>query len=308
MLRQILEGRVVACKRQTEISKSHLCLEIKVPLTHTVVVVVVGRSLSQVPCLVPPWTAACQASLSFTISWSLLKFISIETMMSFNHHVLCWPLLLLLSIFPSTVFSNELALHIRWPKYWSFSIHPFNEYSGLTSFMIDWFDLFAVQGTLKSLIQHHNLKASIFQCSVRHNWATSLSFYHSGWRRKWQPTRVLAWRIPGTEEPSGLPSMGSHRVGHYWSDLAAAAAVFFMVQLSHPYTTTGNTRVLTMWTLSGKWCLCFLMCCLGLSWLFFQGASVFRFHGCSHHPQWLWSQRKQNLSRFPLFPHLFLSQ
>ena len=104
-----------------------------------------------------------------------------------NCPILCCPLLLLPSIFPSTVFSNELALHIRWPKYWSFSIHPFNDYSGLTSFMIDWFDLFAVQGTLKSLIQHHNLKASILQRSV-----------------------------------------------------------FFMVQLSHPYMTTGKYTALTI--------------------------------------------------------------
>ena len=110
-----------------------------------------------------PWTAAHQASLSFTISQSLLKLMSIESVMPPNHLILCHPLLLLPLIFPSiTVFSNESALHITWPKYWSFSfsISPSNEYSGLISF-IDWLDLLAVQGTLKSLLQHHSSKASI---------------------------------------------------------------------------------------------------------------------------------------------------
>ena len=136
-----------------------------------------------------PWTAARQAPLSFTTSQSLLKFMSIESVMFSDHLILCRPFLLLPSIFPSIrVFSNELALHIRWPKYWSFSfsISSSNEYSGLISFRIDWFDL-AVQGTLKSLLQHHNSKASILQHSV-----------------------------------------------------------FFMVQLSHPYMTTGKTIALTI--------------------------------------------------------------
>ena len=139
-----------------------------------------------------PWTAALQASLSFTISRSLLKLMSIEFVMPSNHLILCRPLLLLPSIFPSIrVFSNESVLHIRWSKYWtfSFSISPFNEYSGLISFRIDWFNLLAVQGTLKSLLQHHSSKASVLQLSV-----------------------------------------------------------FFMVQLSHPYMTTGNTIALTRWT------------------------------------------------------------
>ena len=116
-----------------------------------------------------PWTAAHQAPLSSTIAWSLFKFMSIESVMPSNHLILCCPLLLLPSIFPNIrVFSNELALHIRWLKYWSFnfSISPSNEYSGLISFRMDWFDLFAVQGTLKSLPQHHSSKASILQCSV----------------------------------------------------------------------------------------------------------------------------------------------
>ena len=114
-----------------------------------------------------PWTAACQASLSYTISWSLLRFMSIESVMLSNHLILCHPLLLLPSIFPSSwVFSNELALHIMWTKFWSFSISPSNEYSGLISFRIDWFDLLAVQGALKSLLQHHNLKASILWLSA----------------------------------------------------------------------------------------------------------------------------------------------
>ena len=136
-----------------------------------------------------PWTAACQASLYFTISQSLLKLISIELAMPSNHLIL-WHLLFLLAFnFPSIrVFSNESALHIRWPKYWSssFSISPSNEYSGLIFFRIDWLDLLAVQGTLKSLLQHHSSKASILQRSA-----------------------------------------------------------FFMVQLSHPYMTTGKTIALT---------------------------------------------------------------
>ena len=102
-------------------------------------------------------TAACQTSLSFTISQSLCKLMSIESGMPFNHLILCYPLLFLPSIFPSIrVFSNELALHIRWPKYWSFSISASHEYSGLISFLIDWFYLLAVQGTLKSILQHHS--------------------------------------------------------------------------------------------------------------------------------------------------------
>ena len=116
-----------------------------------------------------PWTAAYQASLSITSSWSLLKFMSIKSVMPSNHLILCRPLLHLPSILPSTrVFSNESVLHIRWPKHWSFSfsISPFNEYSGLISFQIDWLDLLEVQGTLKSLLQHHSSKASILQCSA----------------------------------------------------------------------------------------------------------------------------------------------
>ena len=137
-----------------------------------------------------PWTVAHQASLAFTISQSLLRLTSIESVMPSNHLSFCHPLLLLPLVFPSIrVFSNELALRIRWPKYWrfSFSISPSNEYSGLISFTIDWLDLLAVQGTLKSLFQHHSSKASILRCSA-----------------------------------------------------------FFMVQLSHPYMTTGKTIALTM--------------------------------------------------------------
>ena len=143
-----------------------------------------------------PWTAACQAFPSITSSQSLLKPMSIESVMPSNHLILCCPLLLLPSVFPSIrVFYNESVFYIRWPKYWSFSfsISPSNEYSGLTSFRTDWFDLLAVQGTLKSLLQHHGSKASILQC-----------------------------------------------------------AVFFMVQLSHPYMTTGKTIALTMWTFVAK--------------------------------------------------------
>src|SRR5574342_552508 len=143
-----------------------------------------------------PWTAAHQASLSSTVSQSLLKLMSIESVMPSNHLILCHLLLLLPSIFPSIrVFSNELALHIRWPKYWSFSfnISPSNEHPGLVSFRMDWLDLLAVQGTLKSLFQHHSSKASIL------------------------------W-------PSA----------------------FFIVQLSHPYMTTGKTIALTRQTFVSK--------------------------------------------------------
>ena len=157
-----------------------------------------------------PWTAAHLASLSFTISsMSLLKLMSIEAMMPSNHFILYHSLLLLPSIFPSIrVFSNESALHIGWPKYWSFSfsISPFNDYSGLISFRIDWFDVLAVQGTLKSLLQHHSSKASILRRSA-----------------------------------------------------------FFILQLSHPYMTTGKTIALTRQTFVGKVMSLLLLCCLGWS-------------------------------------------
>ena len=127
----------------------------------------VVQSVSCVQFLVTPWTAAHQASLSITNSQSLLKLMSIELVMPSNHPILCRPLLLLPSIFPSIrAFSRESALHIRLPKYWSFSISPSNEYSGLLSFRIDWLDLLAIQGTPKSLFQNHNWKASVLHCSV----------------------------------------------------------------------------------------------------------------------------------------------
>ena len=126
------------------------------------------QSLSCVQLFVTPWTAACQASLSITNSWSLLKLWSSESVMPSNHLILSRPLLLP-SVFPTIrVFSNESVLHIRWPNYWSFSfsISPPNEYSGLISFRMGWLDLLAVQGTLKSLLQCHSSKASILQCSA----------------------------------------------------------------------------------------------------------------------------------------------
>ena len=120
---------------------------------------IVVQSLSCVQLFVTPWTGTCQASLSFTISWSLPKLMFIELVMPSNHLILCCPLLLLPSIFPRIrVFSSELAVRIRWSKYWSFSISPSNEYSGLIFFRIDGFDLLAVQGTLKSLLEHQKLK------------------------------------------------------------------------------------------------------------------------------------------------------
>ena len=165
---------------------------------------VVFQSLSFVPLFVTPWTTTHQASLSFTISWSLHQLMPIELVIPSNHLILCHPLLLLHTIFPSIrVFSSESGLCIRWPKYWSFSfsISPSNEYSGLISFSTEWLYLLAVQGILKSLLQHHSSEASIL--------------WHSA---------------------------------------------FFMVQLSHPYMTIGKTI-----PLSAKACLCFLICCLGLS-------------------------------------------
>ena len=144
--------------------------------------------LSPVELFATPWMAALQVSLSVTNSWSLLKLISIALVMPSNHLILCCPLLLPPSVFPSIrVFSSESILHIRWPKYWSFSfsISPSNEYSGLISFRMDWLDILAVQGTLKSLLQYHSSKASIL------------------------------WR-----------------------------STFFIVQLSHPYMTTGKNHSL----------------------------------------------------------------
>ena len=146
-----------------------------------------------------PWTAAHKASLSITNSWSLLKLMSIESVMPSNHLILCRPLLLLLSIFPSIrVFSNESVLRITWLKYWSFSssISPTNEYSGLISFRIDWFDLFEVQGTLKSLLQHHNsqvakkLPANAGGMRCRFDlWVGKIP-----WSRAWQLTPIF---LPG---------------------------------------------------------------------------------------------------------------
>ena len=165
--------------------------------------VVVVQSLSRVQLFSTPWTAALQASLSFTKSQSLLKLMSFESVVPSSHLNLCCPLLFLPSVFPSLrVFSNDFALRIRLAKYWSFSfsISPSNEYSRLISFRIDWFDLLAVQRALKYLLQHHNSKASFLWCSA-----------------------------------------------------------FFVVQLSHPYMTTGKTIASTIWTFVSKWCLCFLI-------------------------------------------------
>ena len=142
------------------------CKRMVLPLINVHFIVVV-QSLSCVQLSAAPWTAAHQASLSLSVSQSLPKFMSIQSVMPSNHLILCCPLLPLPSIFPSIrVFSKELALCIRWPKYWRFSISPSNEYSGLISFRIDWFDLLVVQGILKSVLQHQNSKASILWCSA----------------------------------------------------------------------------------------------------------------------------------------------
>ena len=141
------------------------------------------QSLSCVQLFATPWTAAYQASLSITNSWSLFKLMSIESVMPSNHLIRCHPLLLPPSIFPSLrIFSNESVLPVRWPKYWSFSfsISPSNEYSGLISFRMDWLDLLFVQGTLKSLLQHHSSKASILWCSAFFIVQLSHSFMTTG--------------------------------------------------------------------------------------------------------------------------------
>ena len=174
-----------------------------------------------------PWTAACQASLSIANSGSLLKLMSIESVMPSNHLILCHPLLLPPSIFSSIrVFSNESVLLIRWPKYCSFSftISPSNGYSGLISFRIDWLDLLEVQRTLKSLLQHHSSKPSILRCSA-----------------------------------------------------------FFIVQLSHPYMTTGETIALTRWTFVCK-VMSLLFNMLSRLVITFLPRSK-RLHGCSQHLQ-----------------------
>ena len=141
------------------------------------------QSVSHVQLFMTPWTAARQASLSITNSQSLFKLMSIESVMPSNHLILCCPLLLPPSIFPSIrALSNESVLQIRWPEYWSFSfsISPFNEYSGLISFRMDWLELLVVQGTLKSLLQHHGSKASIFQSNFLHS--PTLTSIHNYWK------------------------------------------------------------------------------------------------------------------------------
>ena len=139
--------------------------------------------LSCIWLFLTPWTAACQASLSLTKSRSLLKLMSIESVMPSNHLILCRPLLLLPSTFPSLrVFSNESVLHIRWPKFWNFSLSLSlsNEHPGLISFRMDWLDLLTVQGTLKCVLQHHSSKASILQCSAFFIVQISHSYMNTG--------------------------------------------------------------------------------------------------------------------------------
>ena len=152
------------------------------PWRFTIVCFVVVQSLSRVWLFATPWTAARQASLSFTISQNLLKFLSIEPVMPSNHLILSHPLLLLPSIFPSIrVFSSEFALPIRWPKYWSFSISPSSEYSALIFFRMDWLDLLAVQGILKSLLQHQFETISFLVLSLLYG--PTLTSAHDYWKK-----------------------------------------------------------------------------------------------------------------------------
>ena len=150
-----------------------------------IIIIAVLQLLSQVQLFVNPWTAVWQASLSFTVSQSLLKLMSTESLIPSNHLILCLPLLFLLSIFPSIkVFSSELALPIRWSNYWSFSfsISPSTEDSGLVFFRIDWFDLFAVQGALGSLLQHHNSKVSKASKVLSLLYVPNLTFIYDYWK------------------------------------------------------------------------------------------------------------------------------
>ena len=163
------------------------------------------QSLSRVWLFVIPWTAARQSSLSITNSQSLLKLMIIESVMPSNHLILCRPLLLLPSIFPRVrVFSNESLLCIRLPKYWclSFSISPSNEYSGLISFRTDWFDLLAIQRTLKSLLQHHSSKASTLRCSAFFMVQLAHSYMTNG-----KPIAFIHW----TSRPPVLRSLDARR-------------------------------------------------------------------------------------------------
>ena len=156
---------------------------------------IVVQAFSHVWPFMTPWTAARQAPLSFTISLSLLRLMSAESVIPSNHLILCRPLLLPPSIFPSIrVSSNESALHIRWPKYWSFSFSPSNEYSGSISFRINWLDLLAVQGTLKSLLQYHsiNSKASILQPSAFFIVQLSHTYMTTG-----KPIALTVWTFVG---------------------------------------------------------------------------------------------------------------
>ena len=152
-----------------------------------------GQSLSRFQLSVTPWTAVHQASLSITNSQSLLKLMSIKPVMPSSRFILCRPFLLLSSIFPSIrVFSNESVLHIKWPKCWSFSfsISPSNEYSGLISFRMDWFDFLAVQGTLKSLLQHHSSKALVFSFL----YGSTLIFIHDYWKNHSLDYMDICWQ------------------------------------------------------------------------------------------------------------------
>ena len=207
----LLQFRIYCIQKQTKELFIHLFVFPSYKLTSVPSSVRFSRSV--VSDSVTPWTAERQASLSITNSRSLLKLMAIELVMPSNHLILCRPLLLLSSIFPSIrVFSNKSVLRLRWPKYWSFSfnISPSNEYSGLISFRMDQLDLLAVQRTLKNLLQHHSSKASILQRSA-----------------------------------------------------------FFIVQLSHPYMTTGKTVAVIRWTFVGKVMSLLLICCLGWSSLLF---------------------------------------
>ena len=189
----------------------HPPLHIPSPVSHGCFVAIV-KSLSHVWLFATPWTAARQASLSFTVSRSLVKLISIESVMPFNHLVLCHLFLILPSIFPSIMaFSNESALRIRWPKYWnfsSFSISPSDEYSGLISFRIDWFDLLGVQGTLRSLLQYYNSKASVFWCLAFFTVQLSHSYMTTG-----KTTALTRWTFVGKVMSLLFNMLGSRKLG-----------------------------------------------------------------------------------------------
>ena len=238
-----------------------------------------------------------------------------------SNHLILWGPLLLPSIFPSIrAFSNEAALPIRWPKYWSFSlsINPSSEYSGLISFRIDWFDLLSVQGTLKNVVQHHSLKATILWCSaffmvhVSYLWASLVAQLIKNppqyIRHLFDPwVGKIPWRRQQANHSSILENSIGRRVWQatvHGISKESEMTEWLSLSFSHLYRTTGKTIALTIWTLVAKLCLCFSIHCLGLSQLLFQGPSTFDFVAAVTISSDFGAQ-ENSLSLFPILPLLF---